>query len=520
MLPSFADLLLSALVLGALLALLQARPRLMLSGALLGAVIGLKLSHVVFVPGFLAAALVASSRPSTPPWLALGGAAGFLCTGAPWAAYLWLTLGNPVFPAMNKLFASPSAAYSDFGEPHFLPQGVADALTYPWRIAAGQHPTAETAFADPRLLAALVLSAAALAGRRWFRPGRAIVATIVFIGTSAAAWLALAAIQRYAVALDIMAGLMAVLLASALGRSKLAAPVLAACALVAATRPADWWHRPWTDTYAFSQPAALAHPAAYLILYQPNGYWPALLPSAARFYSLAAIGLAPGGPLHQRVVDGLRAPPDGRVRVLGADVPMPLHARAQLAAYGFTAAAPCDRVPSLWWVDTVVCAAVRTGPRPDAAPDLLPGRWIGFSKAGSGWIYEFDGWAPADGAGVMARSFQASLVFTPTALAQEVVTVMLSNPSDAATDVSVLANTRPVARWSVPPGVGTQPFALAIGPGPVRLTLQMDRPGLVLHAMCLSSHAGERIAGVRPARCRSGALAPPNEPEAEQAGPE
>lgn len=426
---SFADLMLAPLLLGALLALLRAESGgragglLMLSGLLAGAAAGLKLTNLVFVPGLAVATVL--------PWrgwrgtafavtrVGLGGAAGLVLTGGAWCAYLWTELGNPVFPAFNTLFRSSSAAISNFEDTRFLPKGWLDALNYPARIALGEHPTAENPFTDIRYALAipLCIGFAALAPLRTpDASDRPMLRAILFFGVSYAAWLATFAIQRYAVALDILAGVLLVLLAARLTPRRVALPLTAGLALLAAstTRPADWWHRPWSDAFVATPPPELATPATYLVLYHPTGFWASALPAASRFYAIAAPGLATGGVLRDRITAGLRTPAGGRVMTLSADVPMGMPARDAMAAFGFAPSAPCYRARSLWWVDTVFCSAVQVGARPFAAADLAEDATIDFSRRGSGWIYLLEGWLNAAEDGTAMRGRSASLVLTAT----------------------------------------------------------------------------------------------------------
>ena len=361
---SFADLVLAIPVLGAAALIVRADGQRMRwlawAGLLLGAATGLKLTNAVYAVGFGAAVLAPWPRRPVAAALAygLGGVAGFALTGGAWAAMLAVKLGNPVFPALNSLFRSPSAVPADYAEARFLPKDLWDALGYPFQVAAGYHPTTEIPFADPRLAAAMVLSLVWLVRSRDRRMLRCLVAA----WAAGALWLGVFAVQRYAVALEIMCGVLSVHLAVNLAaraqRPALVAGV-AAAALVAGTRPADWWRRTWTDAYVPRPPAALQAPAAVLMAGQPLGYWVSALPDASRVFLVSpSSGLAVGGLLRERMAAGLRAPPGGRIWVMANDVPLAPDARAGLAQWGLSPAAPCHRAPSLWWVDTVFCRAI------------------------------------------------------------------------------------------------------------------------------------------------------------------
>lgn len=483
---SFADLRLASIILGALLALLRSQP--LVAGLLLGGAVGLKLSNVIFIPGLVAAALLV--RPFV--WrrgvhLAVGLVGGFMVAGAPWAAYLWITLGNPVFPVFNDVFLSASAVASGYREAAFLPHGLVDALAFPWRIARGEHPTAEMAFADPRLLSALVLGIAGVAGRAPLPSP--VVRTFAFLVVTVVTWLAISAIQRYAIALDVLAGILIPLLACRLLPSRprlmLAGGVAATFLVVALTRPADWWHRPWSAPFAFrvSAAAALAEPAAYLIVSEPNGYRASLLPTASRFYNIVADGIAPGGALRERITRGIAAPPVGGIRTIAVDLRLSLSAREKLAANGVAPAAPCVRQASLWWVDTVICGAARVGSRLLAAAELAPGEAVDFSIRGSGWIYLLPGWRNAGVEGTAMQAPAASVVLHTTGPGG-VLRFTFLNTGIGALYTRVRVEGQADVSWTFLPQAGPQARTLGLlHPGTTRVTFEPAAPSLVLTSM-------------------------------------
>ncbi len=461
---SFADLGTAILVLGGLLSVLHASRAapgrapwcFLLAGGLAGAAAGLKLTNLVFLPSLCLSAMLpwrGRSGVAAAGWTGGGAVMGFLVTGGPWCWYLWQTLGNPVFPAYNDVFQSSSAELSAFSELSFLPHGVFDALSYPWRIARGEHPTSENQFSDSRMLLALPLAAAfLLAAVRWQRPHPAVRA-VLFLGGAYIPWLLLFSIQRYAVVLDVLSGVILVLLAARLapGRAGLALGMAAFTAAMVTTRPADWWHRPWSDPFAAVLPAALAEPAAYISVSYPSGYWASRLPDGSRFYTAMHTGIAESGALRDRVTDGLRDPPGGKVRIFGFDTMMSLVARAKLAALGFAPSAPCYHVPSLWSADTMFCAASRVGERPLAAAGLDPGTKVDFTRGGSGWIYELDGWQPATDAGTPTAGPEASLVFWPSSSMGAMV-LEIELATSGKTDLEIAVSDA-VARRALPQGM-------------------------------------------------------------------
>ena len=193
-------------------------------------------------------------------------------------------------------------------------------------------------------------------------------------------------------------------------------------------------------------------PAAYLVLFHPIGYWASALPATARFYAIAPTGLATGGVLRDRITEGLRQPPGGQVRTLSADTPMEAPVRGAMAAFGFAPSAPCYRARSLWWVDTVFCAAVRVGERPFAAADLAEDAVVDFSRRGSGWIYLMDGWTNASGDGVGTQGGSATLVLKPATSASPLLLELdlRQDGPDRASEVEVTVNKQNAMRLQAP----------------------------------------------------------------------
>lgn len=440
--------------------------RLVLAGALVGAATGFKLTNAVFAVGLVAAGAVPWLRPKgtirAVAFIAAGGVAGFLATGGAWAVYLWASLGNPVFPALNKVFRSPSAALSNYADLRFLPGGILDGLTYPVQIAFGLHPTAEVPFAEPRfllaLLAAAMLVVKALRAKAAAMPGgRRMGRAAVFLAASMASWIGIFAIQRYAVALELLCGVVLVMAVPRLVSKRLVviAALAVAAMTVAGTRPPDLWRRPWANAFTAVPPSAALVPAAYVLVSHPIGYWASMLPAGSRFYTVfSSMGLATGGVLQRRMSDGLAHPPNGLIWTLGHDFPMDEAARDGLVAQGLVPSIPCYRARSLWWVDTIACQAKQVGMRPRAAADLTIDEAADFSWHGSGWIYLGDGWRNAGQAGTATQGHRSELVLRPDPARRLLaLDFTLSAEADSTPDgsqVVVVLDGVDAAQWSLP----------------------------------------------------------------------
>jgi hypothetical protein len=325
---SFADIALSLPIIAALILMSSSeQPSAkfhILAGVLIGASVALKLTNVVFAFGLLAAAIAASRPLAALGCVALGGAIGSLVAGGWWSFLLWRDFGNPVFPLFNGVFPSPELSSVNILDRQFIPDGWLDGLAYPFYWLAGDNRSSEYAFRDARFAVALVLLAVAIGAsliRRTELLTRRDVQFISFFVVSYAIWLMLFAIQRYAVALELLCGPLIVLLLVRILQSAASAGwrvgleswqsviiLVVALASAAWTQPGDWTRRSWSNPYRPQLPAELTQPANYLLLDKPLAYIAPVLPPGSRFYQLADVALPvlPNGRLDRRVRAGLQ----------------------------------------------------------------------------------------------------------------------------------------------------------------------------------------------------------------------
>lgn len=348
---SFADITLSLPIIGALILILapeQPRAKHYLwAGLLIGAATGFKLTNVVFAFALVAAACVAA-RPAIAVYSAIaGGVIGGVITGGWWSLMLWREFGNPVFPLFNGLFPSPELPDVNILDRQFIPRGVWDGLAYPFYWLVGDNRSSEYPFRDARFAIATLLLALAIVARIVNRAtlfARRDVQLIIFFIVSYAAWLALFAIQRYAIVLELLCGpLIVLLLIRSLGSIGLAtrrrnAITLAIAVLAAAwTQPGDWTRRAWSNPYHPQIPPPLQQPAIYLMLDKPLGYLAPVLGAQSRYYQLADVALpvVPGGKFDRRVRASFARPlPGGIWELRQRGTP---ERKDILAAYGLTA---------------------------------------------------------------------------------------------------------------------------------------------------------------------------------------
>ncbi|HET6838305.1 MAG TPA: glycosyltransferase 87 family protein [Bradyrhizobium sp.] len=332
---SFADILTAMPVIAGVGFVLLARPEHrryhIIAGLLIGAAAGLKLTNAVFFIG-AAASLIFAPRPSRAlSYFALGGAIGALATGGAWDWMLWQQFGNPVFPFYNSIFHSPEAPFEAIADLRFMPRTLWEAFAYPFYWVIGDHRSSEGPFRDPRFALLFVLFAANATASLIYKIRvftRRDWQFLLFFAIAYAMWLSAFSIHRYAVALELLAAPLIVLLLSRLvGALRHASPqahrlawsnfatVTAAVVIACWSQPADWLRRPWSDPYHPLVPQALRAPATFLLIEKPVGYVVPMLASGSRAYQLADILLpiVPGGSLDRRIRSGLANPLPGGV---------------------------------------------------------------------------------------------------------------------------------------------------------------------------------------------------------------
>jgi hypothetical protein len=227
---SYNDIPVAALLLWAIAIALAAKEegsgelspcRLIVTGALLGAASGLKLTALAFVPGAVVAVAVVApdwrSRVRVLGWIAFGFVMAMVLTLGPWAWLVWRRYGNPIFPLMNSLFRSEWYPPISVRDLRYLPRSALQAVFYPFWWIRWNLSVSEYAFRDARLaltfLAVPVLGLGLLFGRAW-DPNegkrRRLASLLAFVVIGFAVWEALFSIFRYIQALEAVAAILIV----------------------------------------------------------------------------------------------------------------------------------------------------------------------------------------------------------------------------------------------------------------------------------------------------------------------
>lgn len=332
---TFGDNITSLFVLAALLLLIRAMPQqpgekvgftqksVLLSGLLLGMGAGLKLVVGVYGAAFLLSLLLLSTtwQNRTKNLLLSGGAMGlgFLATAGYWMMFLWRHFDNPLFPYFNKIFRSPFYLLKNFTDTRFLPKTPGEILFYPFYFLKMQHLPSELPFRDSRLavgyLSVLLFAFVFLYRKMTAKQGApetgpevscntASLFTIVFSVSAYALWQKMFSIYRYAVPLEFLSPVIAMLTLKYIFRSRrrlmlLALPLLAL--VIVTTRPMSWGRVPWTRDFFGVSISALDRPemklGSALVLmagHEPLSYVIPYFPPATRFVRIESILTYPG----------------------------------------------------------------------------------------------------------------------------------------------------------------------------------------------------------------------------------
>jgi Glycosyltransferase family 87 len=377
---SFADILTALPLIAGLGFILSAdedRGRdMIVAGLLIGAAVGLKLTNMVFLIGAGTCLLLAQRPLPAMARFAGGSAVGAIVTGGFWSWKLWQEFGNPVFPFYNTVFRSPEAPLAAIADVRFMPRGLLDAAAYPFYWLVGDHRSSEWAFRDPRFAVLIVVFALALGARLLWKEKifqRRDKQFLLFFAVAYGMWLLTFSIRRYAIALEILAAPLIVLLLVRLmqaieRRRETIDPSKAANGLVTVTalaiavwsQPADWFRRSWSNPYRPQLAESLSVPATYLMIQKPLGYVVPLLPAGSRAYQVSDIvmPIAHGGSLDRRIRSGLARPLQGGVWALHLHGSAPRQDLLDVYGLVFDPSRTCEFIPGADHTDIKACPLI------------------------------------------------------------------------------------------------------------------------------------------------------------------
>jgi hypothetical protein len=286
----------------------DAARRVVVAALLCGVAAGLKPTAVVFTPA-MAAALWFARGCRIDAWrlslifVAVAFAA-FLAAYGWWGWQLYRLTGNPVFPLFNQIFHSAWVPATAGTDRQFMPRGMLQWVFYPFYWIRKNAYQGGNTFADARYAAAMIAAAFLAASHAWTwrRPGtgdsRPVRFVLVFVAVAYVPWLGLYSILRYAVALEVMTGLIILMslqhLASivrwpGMPKHGLTWSMMALAALIiGCSRYTDWGHAPYAGVSFDVQTPAIDPGSMVLMIGQPNAY---VIPFVERAEQSEFVGL-------------------------------------------------------------------------------------------------------------------------------------------------------------------------------------------------------------------------------------
>lgn len=230
-----------------------------------GLMMGFKLPSVVFCVGLCGAIFLAGGpfwkRAAASFAFGFGVLAGAAISLGPWAWHLQKEFGSPLFPYFNEIFRSPLAPLASARDTQFVPRSLSDFLAFPFILIEHPRRAGEIDWRDLRIPILYVLLPLAVSLRLAFgrsKPRQDQLAEpyaarfLLWMAVlSYVIWLAMFAIYRYAVPLEMLAPLLIVLSVSMLPlkagtRGQISLFLL--IVIMATIQPGDWHRRKeWMD---------------------------------------------------------------------------------------------------------------------------------------------------------------------------------------------------------------------------------------------------------------------------------
>lgn len=271
-----------------------------LAGFIAGAAFGLKYTAAFNCLALAVLSVVAAPRGRRLPSLvslAAGGVAGALLTAGYWTFAVYARTGNPIFPHLNNVFASPAAS-SALHYPYSIAPAVGDdwsPWTAAWLLAAGGRTFSEIYVRDPRLLAGFLLTAGLLpvllVRRRSesLEHDRRLTALLVFFLASLSLWRLLFPTYRFAIVLECIVAVALVGGLLRLTHRGLRTAILVAlvAVLFLGTDRPNWRRVPFKTPFIANHHPELPDGSAIVILTgEPLAYATVGLPARIPVYSL------------------------------------------------------------------------------------------------------------------------------------------------------------------------------------------------------------------------------------------
>ncbi len=333
------DLLNSIFVLGALLLLLNVADQtskrgiwfdFTWPGLLLGIGVGLKYTAVIFIPGLCLIAVIVAARRKTASGLIVFGVAtvlGFSAAAGHHLLTLWQDFGNPVFPLFNHIFQSAYYDPVSLRDEQYLPRSIWQAIAYPFYwTKANRGVVSELTFRDWRGAIAYVAIASGLLAivvdrvrktdraESTFTETRNLGLVVIFVVASYIVWELGFSIYRYAVALEMLTGVVtigALIRLFSDRRLRIVIAIVLSAIIVATTIPVDWGHGQYGDRYVDVRvPQLPANSVVLIASWDPVAYFIPFAEPTAQYLGIENnyLTLSQHNKLASKVNNLMRAP--------------------------------------------------------------------------------------------------------------------------------------------------------------------------------------------------------------------
>jgi hypothetical protein len=264
-----------------------------IAGVLIGIATGLKLPVGIYALGFAAALLMLPGDAKHRLTRLLAGTAGGFIGLALISLHWWIVMahvtGNPLFPYFNQYFHSSLALNASYRDVRFLPTSWQHILLYPllftldWRVADDlQYADIRVCLAYIALLASVPVLLFAKRARETLVSREAAYALFAFAGVAYVAWIAVFAIYRYILTLEMLSP---ILVTAAIGlwplsrRTQLTVLGVLGVLAMAMMRPGWLPRAPVNDPYVQVQMPPIPHPNNTIVLMAGEAPMGFLVPS-------------------------------------------------------------------------------------------------------------------------------------------------------------------------------------------------------------------------------------------------
>jgi len=294
---TMGDNLTALFVLGALLLVLRHWPAfargdrasaLLLSGFVMGAGVGLKLTNSIYAPALCMALLLVPGtvlvRLRAAFLFGISVLAGIALTGGHWYWKMWTLFGNPLFPQFNNIFHGPMAVEVGVADLRFLPHDLVERISWPFIIAVSPGRVSEmwlSMLSWPFLYSAYI-AIICFALLRPRRPGAAGMAEpdqsrdnalLLFAALAYLTWLNLFGIARYLMPLELLAPLLLWLMAQRLFPSMVAGKIAGVVVLLIIAfsfQSTNWRRTDWSAQPLSAEVPVIADPRQSMVLTAQN----------------------------------------------------------------------------------------------------------------------------------------------------------------------------------------------------------------------------------------------------------